>query len=92
MNKKQTIIQIEGVVQGVGFRYATLEKAREIGLSGYVRNLSNGHVEILMIGSEEQQQTLLQWLKKGGPRLARITKVTSAPIHIEEEITDFIIK
>ncbi|HEX5421444.1 MAG TPA: acylphosphatase, partial [Gammaproteobacteria bacterium] len=43
---------VSGRVQGVGFRYATAQKARELALAGQARNLDDGRVEVLACGGE----------------------------------------
>lgn len=48
-----------GIVQGVGFRYAVQRFAREFDVSGWVRNLSDGRVEILAESSKENIQELM---------------------------------
>ena len=51
MNKKQRIhVLFSGQVQGVGFRFTTKLIARELGLKGFVRNLSDGRVEVICEG------------------------------------------
>lgn len=72
-------IWVYGIVQGVGFRYSTQKKARELGLRGYARNLDDGSVEILAAGDRVQIDALLNWLKKGGPTSARVEQVRSEP-------------
>lgn len=78
MNKAYSVIHLDGTVQGVGFRYATHIKANAIGLTGYVRNLPNGQVEILAGGAKDQRQSLINWLKTGGPKSAKITAIKVA--------------
>ena len=58
---------VEGRVQGVFFRASTREQAIQIGVSGWVRNLSDGRVEAIACGSEQQLATLEQWLRHGPP-------------------------
>ena len=58
---------VSGRVQGVGFRMSTLQQAKQIGVSGYVRNLMNGNVEIVALGKTEKVEELLQWAKSGPP-------------------------
>ena len=55
---------VQGRVQGVGFRYTTLSEATLLGLGGWVRNLSNGDVEMEVEGGEEEINQLLQILKE----------------------------
>ena len=52
-------------MQGVGFRQFTLHRAEEIGVSGYVRNLDDGGVEVHACGTETQLDTLAGYLNRG---------------------------
>jgi acylphosphatase len=65
---------VRGRVQGVGFRATTLDEARRLGLSGWVRNLVDGGVETLAEGSLAKLNLFLAYLK-GGPRGARVNSV-----------------
>mgnify|MGYP003584953592 CR=1 FL=1 len=65
---------VSGRVQGVGFRYATAEKAETLRLSGYVRNLPDRRVEVLACGEESAVLALRNWLWQG-PALARVSAV-----------------
>lgn len=65
---------VYGIVQGVGFRYFTCGKAKELGLSGVVRNLSDGSVLVIACGDESQLGKLREWLWQG-PRYARVDNV-----------------
>ncbi|MCK6265055.1 acylphosphatase [Vibrio sp. ZSDE26] len=65
---------VSGTVQGVGFRYFTTMKANELGLLGYVKNLSNGDVEVLASGDKREMEAFECWLEKG-PRLANVSKL-----------------
>ena len=66
---------VHGVVQGVNFRYFVLRHARDLGLSGYVRNLyPEGTVEVEAEGRREQLEQLLSLLEEG-PRGARVERV-----------------
>lgn len=58
---------VSGQVQGVGFRMSTRSQARQIGIDGFVRNLSNGDVEIVAQGETEKVDQLLEWAKFGPP-------------------------
>ena len=64
---KKIRVIVSGRVQGVGFRMSTLQKARQIGITGYVRNLSNGDVEILALGKADKVDELIKWAKLGPP-------------------------
>jgi acylphosphatase len=55
---------VKGKVQGVGFRATTHYYAKALGLTGTVKNLSNGHVEIYAQGSKHHLEELMQRLKE----------------------------
>ncbi len=59
--------RVTGIVQGVGFRYATMFEARRLRVTGYVRNLNDGSVEAVGEGPERDVAALLAWLKQGPP-------------------------
>lgn len=92
MDNFSILLYIEGSVQGVGFRYATQQKARQLALNGYVRNCDEGGVEILVTGSMAQIEALQQWLNRGGPLFARIRKITTTAVPAHPEMIGFIIK
>jgi len=58
---------VAGYVQGVGFRYFVVEKARMLGLYGYVRNDSAGDVEVVAQGARLALERLLVLLRQGPP-------------------------
>lgn len=58
---------VSGRVQGVGFRASTWEQASRLGLCGYVRNLADGRVEVLVAGADEALDALAGWLWQGPP-------------------------
>ena len=65
---------VAGRVQGVFFRVETRRKAVELGLNGWVRNLSDGRVEFLISGSGPALEQMRGWLRVG-PRLARVDEL-----------------
>ena len=58
---------IAGRVQGVWFRKYTQDKARELGLTGWVRNEANGTVALIAEGDDEPLKKLTKWLQRGSP-------------------------
>ena len=68
---------VAGRVQGVSFRFYTLERALALGLRGYVRNLPDRRVEVLACGTPEALHALGEWLWEGSPA-ARVTGVSRA--------------
>ena len=65
---------VRGRVQGVGFRWFVEREAHVLGLAGWVRNNSDGSVEVLAIGSRDQLSGLRSRLRQG-PRAARVDDV-----------------
>jgi len=62
---KRYLIIFQGRVQGVGFRYFTYTIALELGLTGSVRNLMNGDVEVEIQGDDQQITLFLKSILKG---------------------------
>jgi acylphosphatase len=67
-------LRVAGRVQGVFFRNWTIDEARALGIRGWVRNRSDGSVEILALGDEEALDALLAKVR-AGPRSARVERV-----------------
>lgn len=65
---------IEGLVQGVGYRYAFAERATALGLAGWVRNRRDGSVEASVHGAAEAEDAIVAWAHQG-PRAARVSRV-----------------
>ncbi len=76
---------IKGRVQGVFFRQRTQEIARELGLTGSVKNLPDGRVEVVAQGSDDNLNKLVEFCRKG-PRTAKVEEVK---IMFEEAKTEF---
>ena len=74
MQQTKSII-VTGKVQGVSFRQSTVSQARQLGLTGTVRNKSDGQsVEIIATGNEQLLQQLVRWCHTG-PRGANVQSV-----------------
>jgi acylphosphatase len=65
---------IAGRVQGVGFRFFVQDKAAELGLAGWARNLEDGRVEVYAVGAPDRLSDLAAALHKG-PRMADVRRV-----------------
>ncbi len=74
MKEKRIIIKIFGLVQGVFFRYSTRKFARNLGLTGYVKNMPDGSVFIEAEGPENELKNLLEYSRKG-PKNARVDRL-----------------
>lgn len=68
---------VGGRVQGVGYRDACARAASGLAVSGYVRNLPDGRVEVVATGSPDAVQQLTDWCR-AGPRAARVDEVRVA--------------
>jgi acylphosphatase len=65
---------VTGRVQGVGFRWFVVSRARALGLGGYVRNREDGSVEVVVLGEPDAVEALAAALAEG-PAAARVTDV-----------------
>lgn len=68
---------VHGTVQGVGFRHSTVQRATELGLTGWVRNKSDGTVEVLAEGPRIRLESLLGFLHTGPPSASVVMVDTS---------------
>ena len=81
---------VSGQVQGVFFRAATEAAARRLGLTGWVRNLADGSVELVACGEEAKLMELERWLWQGPPR-ARVEQVRSREAELQT-FSDFSVR
>ena len=84
--------KIHGRVQGVGFRFEALRKAKELGLAGFARNERDKTVYIEAQGARENVEKFLHWLERHGPPFARVTKVEAKFSRDLENYQDFSVK
>jgi acylphosphatase len=75
-------VLVTGRVQGVAFRYYAQDRAVELGLTGWVRNLSDGRVELRMEGSADALESMKDWLHRGPPA-ARVRSVVVSELPAE---------
>lgn len=78
-------------MQGVGFRYFTLEAARREGLAGYVRNLDDGRVEAVAEGESESVVRFERALSQG-PSRSRVEHVLIDDVEPAMTTTEFVIR
>lgn len=71
---KRAHVFVLGEVQGIGFRNFVRWQARSLGLTGWVKNLPDGRVEVLVEGEESKVLNLLRLIKEGPP-LAEVKRV-----------------
>lgn len=73
-NKIRVHIRISGRVQGVAFRYYARNMANRLGIKGWIRNLPDGDVEVVIEGMKNRIVQMISWCKKG-PNLAIVENV-----------------
>lgn len=76
-------IVIKGKVQGIFFRANTKKAADKLSITGYVKNLSNGDVEILAQGEEKSLKKFLEFCKKG-PENAKVESIETKEINLNK--------
>lgn len=86
--QKQALIKVTGRVQGVFYRAHAEEKARQLKLTGYAKNLPDGSVEILIQGSEEEIKKFINWCQDGSPS-ATVDRVKVQWGEVGSPCTDF---
>ncbi|MCS6797081.1 MAG: acylphosphatase [Myxococcota bacterium] len=74
MAQKRLHIVVRGRVQGVYFRASAQREARQLGLTGWIKNRPDGSVEALVEGEEDDVKAFLAWAQHG-PSTARVDKV-----------------
>ncbi len=85
---KQVHLFISGYVQGIGYRQFVKSNAQRLGLTGWVRNLSDGRVEAIVQGDKEKIEELIT-LCKTGPMLSEIKDVEVKWEEAAEEFSSF---
>jgi len=78
-------LRITGQVQGVFFRRSAKIEAEKLGIVGWVRNESDGSVEIMAQGEKKNVDKFIKWCKKGPP-FARVEKID---VHWEKGLHEF---
>jgi acylphosphatase len=76
---------ISGRVQGVWFRASTKKMAEQIGLTGWVRNKSDGCVEAVFEGEEQLINKMIEWCHQGSP----LSKVKNVEVKNQEPTNEF---
>lgn len=79
---------VSGLVQGVFFRVATRDQAKRLGVTGWVRNLPDGRVEVLACGDREGLDALVEWLYEGPPH-ANVSGVEVEWREADDDHADF---
>ena len=74
-------VRLSGRVQGVFFRASCAERADDLGLGGWIRNVPGGEVEAVFEGAESAVAQMVSWCREGPPlaRVDRLGSVDEAP-------------
>jgi acylphosphatase len=82
---------IKGRVQGVGYRMSAYDTAVSLGITGWVRNLHDGSVEVLAESDKATLKQFVLWAKKG-PGYAKVSEVKTEELSATGEFTKFNIR
>lgn len=77
-------LTVTGRVQGVYFRASTEQRARGLGLTGWVRNLPDGSVEVEAQGADQDVAALIDWCHEG-PAYARVARVDVRDVDVTDD-------
>jgi acylphosphatase len=83
--------KVTGRVQGVGYRYTAAHTAERLGLVGWVRNASDGSVEVRVQGDAQVLEQFVVFLKLG-PRAARVRSVDVHPVESDPTLDGFTVR
>ncbi len=88
--KTRAHVFVSGTVQGVGYRFTTVEQANQLGISGWVRNLPDDRVEAVFEGTPAVVEEMIRWCHKGPP--AAVVKNVAVEYEEPKGIQGFQIK
>jgi acylphosphatase len=91
MKQVRARILIEGRIQGMNFRYNTQHQATKLELVGFVRNLSDGRIEIDVQGEQEKVDKLLAWCQEE-PHSSHIKSILFRYDEPSERYSDFVVR
>ncbi|WP_332814214.1 acylphosphatase [Ramlibacter sp.] len=81
------LVRVRGLVQGVGYRYACVQQARALGLTGWVRNRLDGSVEALLQGPPGQVERMCRWMHADVPG-ARVDAIEAREVPPDVDALD----
>ncbi len=87
---KRIHAKVTGRVQGVFYRASTRDVAKSLGLTGWVKNMPDGSVELEAQGPEDKIEKLIVWLNQGPP-YSRVENVSVTELPAKEEEGDFVV-
>ena len=89
--KSSVHVIISGRVQGVWFRASNKNKAEQLGITGWVRNTSEGDVEAVFVGDKDILDEMIKWCNQG-PAHAKVNNVKVENIRSTNDFETFTIK
>jgi acylphosphatase len=87
-DRERAHVYVSGQVQGVFFRDSARQKAGELGLAGWVKNLPDGRVEVLVEGPPEKVREMIRWCQEGPPH-ATVEDVDTEIEESDDELDGF---
>lgn len=87
MGRRNVRLVLSGRVQGVAFRYFTRQTAQRMHLRGWVRNLSDGSVEVRVRGSETELDAFRELLRQGPP-MGRVDRIDESDLPETEPLPE----
>ncbi len=84
-------VRVSGRVQGVWFRASTKQKAEQLGVTGWIRNTSNGCIEAIFEGDENMVKEMIDWCNHGPPQ-AKVENVEIKNQPVTKAFDSFAIK
>lgn len=89
--KRSVRVNVQGRVQGVGFRYSTQQQARRLGVNGWVKNERDGTVTVVAEGPKAAVDEMVRWLQEG-PGFANVANVSVTDYAYEGKYSSFGVK
>ncbi len=91
MKQVRMRILLEGRLQGLNFRYRTQRRAKKLGMTGFVRTLSDGRIEIEVQGSQDNVGKMLAWCQEE-PQSSHIKTILYRYEAPTERYSDFLVR
>lgn len=90
IHRDRAHVFVSGSVQGVGYRFATLKQAKQLSVSGWIRNLPDDRVEAVFEGSKAAVEEIICWCQQGPP--GAVVKNVAVEYEEPEGLREFQIK
>ena len=90
-DQKAIIVTVTGRVQGVGYRYAVVRVAQELGLVGWVQNVTDGSADTWAQGDEPNLEQLVAFMRRG-PRQALVRSVDILSVNPDPSLHGFAVR